>query len=303
VAGDPTYDLAVLKIEQYPDETPVADGTTFPYVEVGDSNRLIPGDGLTIVGYPGISGATITFTFGLMSGWLGEDFESGGKQWIKTDAKIAHGNSGGAAFDATGTLIGVPTAGRTVSYGDLDTEEQAYVRPIGLAWALVGPNVPTVARAGSGGSTVSHAGTSSAGGSAAGGSSSGSASAASSGGAGALVADCLNCIVGDLRLGGIASGSITADPDGAEYHTYRVEVPAGTPQLVIEMSADGDLDLAAKYGGEIDSYRDDGNWDYLDDAEAASARFVIPNPTPGAWYIDVFNQLDGTTASYTLLVE
>jgi serine protease Do len=309
VAGDPTYDLAVLKIEEYADQTPVPDGTIFPYVPVGDSNRLIPGDGLTIVGYPGISGATITFTFGLMSGWLGEDFESGGKQWIKTDAKIAHGNSGGAAFDASGTLIGVPTAGRTVSYGDLDTEVQAYVRPIGLAWALVGPNVPTVARAGSTATpTRSAPQANGAGGATSGTNGSGAGSAAtpapaSTAGAAALAADCTNCIVGDLRLGGIASGRIAGAPDAAQYQTYRVSVPAGTPQLVIEMSADGDLDVAAKYGAEIDSYADDGNWDYMDGAEAHDARLVIPNPTAGTWYIDVFNQLDKTSATYTMLIQ
>lgn len=291
VAGDPTYDLAVLKIREYADQTPVPAAVTFPYVGVGDSNRLIPGDGLTIVGYPGISGATITFTFGLMSGWLGEDLESGGKQWIKTDAKIAHGNSGGAAFDASGALIGVPTADRTVSYGDLDTEVQAYVRPIGLAWALLGPNVPTVARAGGG---AAAAGSTPAGVSA-------SATTATRA-AQALAGDCTDCIVGDLRLGGIASGSIDGAPGTAQYQTYRVDVPAGTPRLVIEMSADGDLDLAAKFGAEIDSYASDGNYDYIDESDAPGGRFVIDAPRAGTWYIDVFNQLDGTSASYTLLV-
>ena len=294
VAGDPTYDLAVLKIAEYRDQTPVSAGTAFPYVEVGDSNRLIPGDGLTIVGYPGISGATITFTFGLMSGWLGEDLESGGKQWIKTDAKIAHGNSGGGAFDASGTLIGVPTAGRTVSYGELDTEVQAYVRPIGLAWALVGPNVPTVARAGSAPRTTPTApGTD--GGTTGAGTSTGQSALA-------LAADCINCIVGDLRLGGIASGTIDGAPDTAQYQTYRVEVPAGTPKLTIEMSADGDLDLAAKFGAEIDTYADDGNYDYIDATDANDGSFVILNPRAGTWYVDVFNQIDKTSASYSLLV-
>src|SRR5690606_24203101 len=147
IAGDPTHDLAILKIEEWYDQEPVEADMVFPHVWVGDSNQLLPGDTITIVGYPGISGSTVTFTAGLMSGWVGEDFESGGKQWIKTDAKISHGNSGGGAFDESGNLIGVPTAGRTVKYDELDMEEQAYVRPISLAWALIGPNVLDVARA------------------------------------------------------------------------------------------------------------------------------------------------------------
>ncbi len=284
VAGDPTNDLAVLHIEQYPDESDVEPGKTFPYVEVGDSNGLLPGDALTIVGYPGISGSTITLTAGLMSGWLGEDFETGGKQWIKTDAKIAHGNSGGGAFNAQGHLIGVPTAGRTVKYGDLDVEEQAYVRPIGLAWGVIGPNVPSVARA----SPATELAT--------------VATDAQDAGVGVLSATCVNCVVGTLRLGGAGGGSITATAGGVDYQTYRVRVPEGATSLTIEMSADGDLDLAAKYGSEIQSYADDGDWDYLDVTEATDGTFRIETPHAGVWYVDVFNQVDDTTASYTLKV-
>lgn len=149
VATDATHDLAILRITKDNKGKAIASNAQFPAMPVGDSTDLIPGDPIYIVGYPGISGSTITFTAGLMSGWVGEDFESGGKQWIKTDGKIAHGNSGGAAFNADGELIGVPTAGRTQEYDPLDREQQAYVRPIGLAWAIIGPNVPDVLRRGS----------------------------------------------------------------------------------------------------------------------------------------------------------
>ena len=148
VATDPTYDLAVIKINL--DNKGNKVNTRFTAMPVGNSNDLIPGDAITMVGYPGISGSTITFTQGLMSGWLGEDFESGGKNWIKTDGKISHGNSGGAAFNERGELIGVPTAGRTQVNG-VEREEQAYVRPIGLAWSTLGPNVPDIVRAPNGG--------------------------------------------------------------------------------------------------------------------------------------------------------
>jgi serine protease Do len=146
VATDPTYDLAVIKINLDNKGNKIPSSTRFAAMPVGSSNDLIPGDPITMVGYPGISGSTITFTQGLMSGWLGEDFESGGKNWIKTDGKISHGNSGGAAFNERGELIGVPTAGRTRVNGT-EREEQAYVRPIGLAWSTIGPNVPDVLKA------------------------------------------------------------------------------------------------------------------------------------------------------------
>ena len=150
VATDPTYDLAVIKINLDNKGNKIPSNTRFTAMPVGNSNDLIPGDAITMVGYPGISGSTITFTQGLMSGWLGEDFESGGKNWIKTDGKISHGNSGGAAFNERGELIGVPTAGRTQVSGN-EREEQAYVRPIGLAWSTLGPNVPDIVRAPNGG--------------------------------------------------------------------------------------------------------------------------------------------------------
>ena len=80
VAGDATYDLAILRIVEYADETPVPAGTTFPFVTLGDSGNLLPGDPITVVGYPGISGDTITFPTGVVSGFLGADLTAGGKQ-------------------------------------------------------------------------------------------------------------------------------------------------------------------------------------------------------------------------------
>src|SRR5690606_27556117 len=263
VAGDPTHDLAILKIEEWYDEEPIAADFVFPHVNVGDSNQLLPGDSITIVGYPGISGSTVTFTAGLMSGWVGEDFESGGKQWIKTDAKIAHGNSGGGAFDESGNLIGVPTAGRTVKYDELDMEEQAYVRPISLAWALIGPNVLDVARAPSSRAattppaTTTPAATPQA-----------EQPLASSG-----VGPCDFCLVGPVTMGSVASNVIGGVAEQINYHTHSIEVPTGTPTLTISLSADADVDIAAKFGAEIQSWADEGDWEYRDITEVNGATF------------------------------
>lgn len=343
VAGDPTHDLALLKIVEWYDEEPVPADFAFPHVTVGDSNDLIPGDPITIVGYPGISGSTITLTSGLMSGWLGEDFEGGGKQWIKTDGKIAHGNSGGGAFDADGHLIGVPTAGRTVRYEELDVEEQAYVRPISLAWALIGPNVADVARPGRGAPAggaapqaapaapsvppAAEAGNPLAGG--AGNQPAGGLGNPLAGGArnplgaglgaplggpggpgapaggaadlpGSGAPQCDFCTVGPLPLGGSASGTLRGYEGTPNYHTYTVEVPAGTATLVIEMKADFDLDAAVRYGSQITTYADDGDWDQRDLSDAHGARFVIAQPAPGTYYVDVMNLYNGGAGTYTL---
>jgi len=153
VAGDPRHDLAIVQIVEDADERALPAGFTFPSMPVGDSNTLIPGDPITVVGYPGISGATITFTSGIISGFLGEDLTAGGKQWIKTDAKLARGNSGGAAFDENGVLIGIPTL-RMQTDDEGYIEQQDYLRPVALAWPLITAHVANVNRVGGVGSQV-----------------------------------------------------------------------------------------------------------------------------------------------------
>jgi serine protease Do len=156
VAGDPRHDLAIVRIVEDAEERPLPAGFTFVSMPVGDSNSLIPGDPITVVGYPGISGSTITFTSGIVSGFLGEDLAAGGKQWIKTDAKLARGNSGGAAFDENGLLVGIPTL-RVQTTDETYIEQQDYLRPISLAWPLLTAHVANVNRSGGLGSQVASA--------------------------------------------------------------------------------------------------------------------------------------------------
>ncbi|HZJ10138.1 MAG TPA: serine protease, partial [Trueperaceae bacterium] len=304
IAGDPTHDLALLKIEQWYDEEPIDPTMVFPHVTVGDSNQLIPGDNITIVGYPGISGSTITFTSGLMSGWVGEDFESGGKQWIKTDAKIAHGNSGGGAFDAFGNLIGVPTAGRTVQYDELDVEDQAYVRPISLAWALIGPNVLDVARAPSSRAAQAEQASTTTPAIATTTPPVTSTTPPTSGGdlPTSGVGLCDFCLVGPIAVGGSVSGAIAGIPDAVNYHTYTIEVPSGTATLVVELTADFDLDAAIKFGSEVTDWSEQGDWDYVEISDGNGAVFEIALPTPGTWYLDVIDFYDGGVANYSVTV-
>ena len=105
-AYDAVLDLAVLRVVSDLDGNGVT--TTFPAVAVGDSDLVQIGDQLRILGYPGIGGDTVTFTNGVVSGFTSQN-NVGDRSWIKTDATIAGGNSGGAAFGAEGKLIGVPT--------------------------------------------------------------------------------------------------------------------------------------------------------------------------------------------------
>jgi len=108
-AIDYQLDLAVIQITKALNGSPVdPEQLNLPFVSLGDSEKLELGDLLQILGYPGIGGETITFTEGVVSGFT---LERGveGRAYVKTDATIAGGNSGGLAAGTGGEIIGVPT--------------------------------------------------------------------------------------------------------------------------------------------------------------------------------------------------
>ena len=105
---DPRLDLAVLKCQTEVNGRPLRRAIRWPAVELGRSARVIPGDNLYIVGYPAVGGSTISFFAGKVGGFLG-DKGLGARAWIKTDASVSPGVSGGAAFGDGGKLVGVPT--------------------------------------------------------------------------------------------------------------------------------------------------------------------------------------------------
>ena len=75
----------------------------------------------------------------------------------------------------------------------------------------------------------------------------------------------------------------------------------GTPTLTLTMQATADLDMAVKFGSEIASYEDGGDWLQRDIDASPEATLRIDAPEPGRWYVDVFNVLGGAvTGSYTL---
>jgi hypothetical protein len=108
VAFDPQLDLAVLRVVADVRGRPVRD-LDLPSVALGDSDQLQLGDRLSIFGYPGIGGETVTMTSGNVSGFSREEGVRSNRAWIKTDATIAGGNSGGMAVNDRGELVGIPT--------------------------------------------------------------------------------------------------------------------------------------------------------------------------------------------------
>jgi len=132
-------DLALIKCT-VDLEGRVYDPKDWPTIPVGDSSQLIPGEQITVIGYPGIGGSTIHVTSGELSGWSGEN-GGAGRAFIKTDANIAHGNSGGTAINEAGDYIGVPTAFRVHTEeigGSIATSGKVgLIRPIEHAADLV----------------------------------------------------------------------------------------------------------------------------------------------------------------------
>lgn len=109
LAVDGFLDLAVIQITSTINGTAVdLNSLNLPYVQMGNSDNVHVGDSINIFGFPAIGGNTITFTKGTVSGFSSED-QLGDRAWIKTDATISGGNSGGLAADSNGNIIGVPT--------------------------------------------------------------------------------------------------------------------------------------------------------------------------------------------------
>lgn len=133
VVSDAQRDLAVVRM---------LDSSGQPFV---DSSRVpmklsvsVPklGEKITILGYPGLGGETITLTSGDFSGVdKSENFD-----YYKTTANMNPGVSGGAALNSDGQLVGIPTAGRGAEIACEDSADCVangstigLLRPAGLA--------------------------------------------------------------------------------------------------------------------------------------------------------------------------
>jgi putative serine protease PepD len=149
MAVDGTLDLAVLQIVSTLDGTPVNPSTlNLPFVPLGNSDDVRIGDHLNVYGFPGVGFDTITYTEGSVAGFIADD-PPGERAWIKTDANIAHGNSGGLAADDNGEIVGIPTSGLgdcdqadTNGDGEFDTcipngNAINFLRPINFAIPLI----------------------------------------------------------------------------------------------------------------------------------------------------------------------
>lgn len=132
IAADGYLDAALIRIDRTLDGAPVAPGSlSLPFLQIGDSDVVRAGDPLTVVGFPGIGGNTVSISSGQVSGFLG-DPRLGDRAWIKTDAVVSQGNSGGLAANSADELVGLPTMANPE-----DTGGYSLVRPIALVQPMI----------------------------------------------------------------------------------------------------------------------------------------------------------------------
>lgn len=110
ISSDPIKDVALLKLDEVPDDA--------IWVELGDSDEVRVGDEVFVIGAP--LGLSHTLTVGHISGR--RPYEDGMMRGIQaetfqTDAAINQGNSGGPLFNRRGEVIGVVSHIRTRSGG------------------------------------------------------------------------------------------------------------------------------------------------------------------------------------------
>ena len=87
-------------------------GGVWPTLPEAQSGDVKMGQRLWVLGYPDAGGGGLTLSQGEVEGWTGQD-GAAGKDFLKTDASITHGNSGGPVVDDRGRLVGIASAYRT----------------------------------------------------------------------------------------------------------------------------------------------------------------------------------------------
>lgn len=131
ISLDEEHDTAILRIVADMGDNKI-DKNDFSYVSLGNPFGMKINADITVLGYPGKGGDTITITDGKFLGYYRDERFPGLDGFIKTDAAMAPGNSGGAALNHL-SLIGVPTA---VTLPTQAGSDLGYIHPV--TWALKG---------------------------------------------------------------------------------------------------------------------------------------------------------------------
>ena len=130
VGADATTDLAVVRVQDAPDDLSPA--------TLGDSDAVGVGDPVLAVGSPlGLSGTATTGIVSALDRPVTASTDGGGdlvvSNSIQTDAPINPGNSGGPLFDASGEVIGINSSILTTSVGESGSIGLGFAIPSTLA--------------------------------------------------------------------------------------------------------------------------------------------------------------------------
>jgi serine protease Do len=122
IGRDPRTDIAVLKVDA---------GKKLPFIQLGNSRDVKPGEWVVAMGNPFGLGGTVTA--GIVSA-VSRDIGSGPyDQFIQVDAPINQGNSGGPLFTQDGKVIGMNTAILSPSGGS-----------VGIGFAIPSDEIRTI---------------------------------------------------------------------------------------------------------------------------------------------------------------
>jgi S1-C subfamily serine protease len=136
-------DLALIKCDLDLDGRnfrPASGAAAWATLPEAHADDIKMGQRVWVLGYPDVGGGGLTLSEGEAQGFSGVD-GAAGRDFLKTDAAIRHGNSGGPVVDDAGRLIGIASAVRTKqnAAGDIVEIVQAggRVRPIAAATDLL----------------------------------------------------------------------------------------------------------------------------------------------------------------------
>lgn len=144
IAVNKDKDMCLLQIIAHLDTGQPIQSPNFKYVDLGNPYDIPLNSELTILGYPGKGGSTVTITTGQFLGYT-KDSRYAEDGSIKTDATIAGGNSGGSTLYKK-RLVAVPTrvsnpVEKGFDFGYLHPVTWA-VRPFAVARLKYGIRVP-----------------------------------------------------------------------------------------------------------------------------------------------------------------
>jgi len=126
--SDPDLDLAILQITHRVDGSesiPVDLPLDLPSVPIGDSDQVTLGDPVLLLGYPDYAEGVVSWTEGKVTT---HDYE-----WIRSDALVSRGHSGGMVIDEQGRMIGVASEIQWIGWKG----ELVKARPINAATPLI----------------------------------------------------------------------------------------------------------------------------------------------------------------------